>query len=107
MVGKLGLSGAKEAEVSMDKPGAPLRVGEASSGSAGAYCGWLLRSMGAWVARIDLGAPGAATDALGLAARCLNHGKEPAVAAEAPWSAADIVITDDVRAFRAAAGASL
>src|SRR5689334_11926996 len=98
------MSGAKQADVSIDKAGSPLRVVEASSGIAGAYCGWLLRSMGAWVARIDLGAPGAATDALGLAARYLNDGKEPAVAVEVPWSAADIVITDDVPAFRAAAG---
>ena len=86
---------------------APLRVVEATSGIAGAYCGWLLRSMGARVVRIDLGAPGAPTDPLGLAARALNDGKGAADVADQPFLDADIVITDDVAGFRAASGASL
>lgn len=78
--------------------GAPLRVVEISSGIAGAYCGWLLRQMGADVACLgpalhtDVGA-----DPITLA-RAFYAADKNIISAEAAveaLGAADLVITDD------------
>ena len=88
-------------------PASALRVIEASSGIAGAYCGWLLQRVGADVRRIELGPAPAGSDALSLARRYFGAAKPVATLGEASFSQIDIVITDDWRAFEAAAGRSL
>ena len=84
-----------------------MRVIEVSSGIAGAYCGWLLMRLGADVARLGCPSPadGAKPDAISLALDYFNAGKP--VAGDAPWGAADIVITDDVPRLETLAGSPL
>jgi len=81
-----------------DTTGSPLRVVEVSSGIAGAYCGWLLRQMGAEVVRLDPpSAKPAESDPIALALAYYAQGKgaaSPATAAEV-LAGADLVITDD------------
>jgi crotonobetainyl-CoA:carnitine CoA-transferase CaiB-like acyl-CoA transferase len=90
--------------------GLPLRVVEVSSGIAGAYCGWLLRRMGAQVARV--GAPAIAADGadpIALALAYYAEGKRavpPEGAAEAV-SGADLVITDDAAWLVSLSGRSI
>ena len=83
----------------MSEPGGkPLRVLEISSGIAGAYCGWLLRQMGAEVVRAGA-APAArdGADQIALALAYYATDKQPIspgdVADEA--AGADLIITDD------------
>ena len=86
----------------MDEPAAPLVVAEFSTGMAGAYCGWLLRSIGAHVGRLGA-APPAGLDAISLALGYLNDGKP----ARAGWEGADIVVIDDLAGFEALCGETL
>ena len=80
----------------------PLRVVEMSSGIAGAYCGWLLREMGAEVTRIGV-VPSASdgSDPITLALAYYAEGKRVAPSENAidVISAADLVITDDAARF--------
>lgn len=90
--------------------GSPLRVVEVGGGIAGAYCGWLLREMGAEVVRI--GAPPIATDTadpIALALAYYGDGKriEPAERAADSIAAADLVVTDDAARLTALCGRSI
>lgn len=86
----------------MDEAASPMVVAEFGTGVAGAYCGWLLRGMGACVSRFGTTTPSGA-DPLSLALRCLNDGK----ADGAGWDGADIVIIDDLAGFEAVCGERL
>ena len=90
--------------------GAPLRVIEISSGIAGAYCGWLLRQMGADVAclgpalRADVGA-----DPITLA-RAFYAADKQIISEEAvddAFAGADLIITDDAERLVAITGRSI
>lgn len=90
--------------------GAPLRVIEISSGIAGAYCGWLLRQMGADVAclgpavRVDVGA-----DPITLA-RAFYAADKQIISEEAvddAFAGADLIITDDAERLVAITGRSI
>lgn len=87
--------------------GTPLRVVEISSGIAGAYCGWLLRQMGAEVIRIGSAptlADGADQIALALAYYAADKQVTPPEGAADAVASADLVITDDAVSFAALTG---
>ncbi len=90
---------------------AALRVIECGSGISAAYCGWLLRRLGAEVERAGPTPPApdlAQPDAIGLGLAYFHHGKTVLPAGAAPaWSDADLIITDDVAALEALAGCAL
>ncbi|MBV8914354.1 MAG: CoA transferase, partial [Acetobacteraceae bacterium] len=88
-------------------PSWKLRVLEASTGVAGAYCGWLLQQVGAQVRRIELGGPEQGQDALSLARRYFNDAKPVAALDDRAWSSVELVITDDACGLQAACGRSL
>lgn len=95
--------------------GAPLRVAEVGGGIAVAYCGWLLRGMGAEVVRIDLGSatPEAQTlesvDPLFLTLAYYEAGKEAVSSSHAGpvLDGADLIISDDAPRLEALVGSSL
>ena len=85
----------------------PLRVVEISSGVAGAYCGWLLRQMGAEVTRV--GAAPTVTDHsdpidIALAYYAADKRAVPTQAAVELIASADLVITDDAALFATVVG---
>ncbi len=90
---------------------AALRVIECSRGISAAYCGWLLRRLGAIVERAgaepdapDLQQP----NAIGLGLAYFHDGKTVLPQGAAPaWSDADLIIADDVEALEALAGCTL
>lgn len=87
---------------------APLRIVEASGGIAGAYCGWLLREMGAEVLRIA--APVAdPVEPLAMALAYYAQGKPVLAPQDVPAAiaGADIVICDDPQALAVLAGRPL
>ncbi len=89
------------------EPSPKLLVLEASTGIAGAYCGWLLQQAGAQVQRIELGPAEAGQDALSLARRYFNDAKPVAELDAQVWGRVELVITDDVRGLQTACGRSL
>ena len=82
----------------------PLRVLEVSSGVAGAYCGWLLRALGAEVARVG---PAPGQDAIGRAQRYWNAGKHADGDLQQLCAGSDILITDDLPRLESLAGQPL
>lgn len=95
----------------IDPAGTPLRVVEISTGITGAYCGWLLREMGADVARFGHPSPECSAEpddpiAFGLA--YYSTGKRTIAASEAAEAAAtaDLVISDDANLLSAILGGS-
>ena len=85
-----------------------MRVLEVSTDIGGAYCGWLLASLGAEVTRVAIEdatwrSP-ASPIALGL--EYLAQGKEVMPAADVDLSAYDAVISDSVEALQAITGAT-
>ena len=88
--------------------GTPLRVVEISSGMAGGYCGWLLKQMGASVARIgDLPAEAANPISLALAYYAVGKQATPIAGATDAIDRADMVITDDAAHFAALTGRTI
>jgi crotonobetainyl-CoA:carnitine CoA-transferase CaiB-like acyl-CoA transferase len=91
--------------------GSPLRVAEISTGIAGAYCGWLLREMGAEVVRFaELEQePTEATDPISLALAYYAQNKHAGALEDVAHgiTGADLVITDDVARFAALCGRSI
>ena len=87
--------------------GTPLRVVEVGSGIAGAYCGWLLRQMGAEVIRVGTQpAPENAANGISLALAYYATDKQTIEAGDAAnaIATADLVITDDASQLAALAG---
>ena len=82
----------------MSATDSPLRVVEVSSGIAGAYCGWLLRQMGAEVVRLDP-LPATPGDSDPVAMTLAYYAQDKSAAARDMASEvltrADLVITDD------------
>ena len=87
--------------------GTPLRVVEVGSGIAGAYCGWLLRQMGAEVIRVGTQpAPEDAANGIALALAYYAADKQTIESSDVAdaVAAADLVITDDASQLAALAG---
>lgn len=86
---------------------APLKVVEASRGIGGAYCGWLLREMGAEVVRIGTAPEGSDPICMALAYYASRKTEIHVSDAAAAIASADIVITDDAAWLAEMCGRSL
>ena len=86
---------------------APLKVVEASRGIGGAYCGWLLREMGAEVVRIGTAPEGSDPIGMALAYYASRKTEIHVSEAAAAIASADIVITDDAAWLAEMCGRSL
>ncbi len=88
----------------------PLRVLEVSSGIAGAYCGWMLKEMGAEVVQlVFLAETAEPADPIGLALTYYAAGKRRVSVDEAAGTIAesDLIITDDAARLASLTGRTI